>query len=222
MVVGVTINASIIGNVANIVSNLETDSSDFARKVDEIKSYMFKHKLSNDLHSRVDEFTRYLWSAHCGSTNEDDFILRLPYTLQTAVIEHTRTKHIRDCQFFDFCSPDIVKALSLCLKPLVFCAGDIVCHYGDMGQGKLRSQLQRTFQLISLFSHSDGISLEYTTCNIQFLSEMFFLEHGKVDVLSADRSTCLAKLHEGSFFGETSVSERRIFNNSFTHSNKIE
>jgi hypothetical protein len=42
MVVGVTINASIIGNVANIVANLESEQHDFATKVDEIKRYMFK------------------------------------------------------------------------------------------------------------------------------------------------------------------------------------
>ena len=35
--------------------------------------------------------------------------------------------------------------------------------------------------------------------------EMFFLERGTVEVLSADRSTVFATLNEGSFFGETSV-----------------
>ena len=85
MAIGVTVNAAIVGNVANIVANLETDSSEFARRVDEIRNYMHKHHLSYDLHERVDDFTRYLWTAHSGSTKEDEFILRLPYTLQTEV-----------------------------------------------------------------------------------------------------------------------------------------
>jgi len=169
MAIGVTVNAAIIGNVANIVSNLETDSADFAGRVDEIKSFMFKHRLSSSLHSRVDDFSRYLWSMHQGSTVEDDFIMSLPYTLQTAVLEHTRAKHIRCCPFFDFCSKEVVKALSLCLKPRVYCKGDIICHYGDMGQ------------------------------------EMFFLDHGTVEVISADLSTRFATLHDGSFFGETAL-----------------
>jgi hypothetical protein len=42
MVIGVTINAAIIGNVANIVANLESDQHDFATRVDEVKRYMFK------------------------------------------------------------------------------------------------------------------------------------------------------------------------------------
>lgn len=63
MAIGVTVNAAIVGNVANIVANLESDSSDFAGRVDQIRSYMHKHHLSYDLHARVDDFTRYLWSA---------------------------------------------------------------------------------------------------------------------------------------------------------------
>lgn len=43
--VGVTINAYIIGNVANIIANLESEQNDFATKVDEIKRYMFRVSL---------------------------------------------------------------------------------------------------------------------------------------------------------------------------------
>eukprot|EP00804_Cyclotella_cryptica_P021886 CCRYP_000852-RA/>CCRYP_000852-RA protein AED:0.03 eAED:0.03 QI:454/0.9/0.90/1/0.7/0.72/11/722/2116 len=169
MFIGMTINASIIGNVANIVANLESEQNDFATKVDEIKRYMFRHHLSYDLHSKVDAFTRYLWIAHKGSTNDDDFILRLPHSLRTITLQR-RLKHIQNCPFFDFCSSDIVDSLSMCMRPLVFCAGDTIAHSGDMGQ------------------------------------EMFFLERGKVIVVSSDRqSTVFATLGEGSYFGETSL-----------------
>lgn len=95
---------------------------------------MHKHHLSSDLHQRVDDFTHYLWTAHGGNVNEDDFILSLPYTLQTDVIAQTRTKLLLQCPFFDYCSNDIVKALALCLKPMTFCAGDLLCSAGDFGQ----------------------------------------------------------------------------------------
>ncbi|KAL7540091.1 hypothetical protein ACHAXR_012578 [Thalassiosira sp. AJA248-18] len=134
MAIGVTVNAAIVGNVANIVANLETDSSDFARRVDEIRNYMHKHHLSYDLHERVDDFTRYLWMDHSGSTNEDEFILRLPYTLQTDVFAQTRTKLLLQCPFFDFCDNDIVKALAMCLRPCQYSAADVIVHAGDFGQ----------------------------------------------------------------------------------------
>jgi len=134
MAIGVTVNAAIVGNVANIVANLESDSSDFARRVDQIRSYMHKHHLSYDLHARVDDFTRYLWSAHGGNLSEDDFVLRLPYTLQTDVITQTRTRLLMNCPFFDYCTSDVVKALALCLKPSLFSPGEIICAAGDFGQ----------------------------------------------------------------------------------------
>lgn len=169
MIIGVTINASIIGNVANIVANLESEQHTFAQKVDAIKSYMFKHHLSYELHSRVDDFTRYSWETHKGSVHEDDFILHLPRSLLRLTLQQ-RAKHIRNCPFFDFCSSNIVDALAVCMRPLVFSAGDTIAHPGDMGQ------------------------------------EMFFLDHGVVQVVSPDaHQTVFATLVEGSYFGETSL-----------------
>ena len=133
MLVGVTINASIVGNVANIVANLETDSSDFANAIDNIRCFLSVHNLSHDFHERVNDFARYLWMAHSGTVTEDDFILRLPHMLQTQIIEDTRMRHIKACPFFHSLQNDVVEALALCMKQLVFCAGDIVIHAGDMG-----------------------------------------------------------------------------------------
>jgi len=133
MVVGVTINAAIIGNVANIVANIDTSSSNFAKKVDEIKKLMHEHHVSQHLHDRVNQFLIFLWE-HEGAQSEDSFVKELPYTLQLQVTEHTRQRHISSCPFFDFCSNDIVKALSLRLKHLLFSKGDILVNFGDMGQ----------------------------------------------------------------------------------------
>ncbi len=133
MLVGVTINASIVGNVANIVANLETDSSDFANAIDNIRNFLSVHHLSHDFHDRVNDFARYLWTTHNGTVSEDDFILRLPNMLQTQIIEDTRKRHINACPFFHSLQNDVVEALALCMQQLVFCAGDIVIHAGDIG-----------------------------------------------------------------------------------------
>lgn len=64
---------------------------------------------------------------------EDEFILHLPHSLLTLTL-HQRAKHIRNCPFFDFCPSNIVDALAVCLRPLIFCAEDIIAYPGDMGQ----------------------------------------------------------------------------------------
>ncbi len=132
MILGVTINAAIIGNVANIVANIDTESSVFAKKADEIKKYMYESHVSIDLQRRVDCFLTSLWE-HKESLGEDQFVGGLPTTLQMKVTQSTRQWHISECPFFDYCSQEIVKALSIRLNLLLFSKGDIIIHYGDMG-----------------------------------------------------------------------------------------
>ena len=136
MVLGVTINATIVGNVANLVANLETDESEFVKKADDIKHFMHMHHVDARLVDRVEKFMSYLWTAHGGATNEQQwgFIAELPHTLQMAVSDHTRLKYVKDCPFFDFCSSEILKALAMCLNPMVFSRGDVLVQFNDMGQ----------------------------------------------------------------------------------------
>lgn len=133
MVLGVTINAAIIGNVANIVANIDTESSIFVKRADEIKKYMHELHISGHLQNRVNYYLTSLWE-HKESLNEDSFVKSLPSTLQIQVTQKTRQRHISVCPFFDFCSNEIVKALSLRLKLRMFSKDDIIVYAGDMGR----------------------------------------------------------------------------------------
>ena len=103
------------------------------KKADDIKRYMYVHQVKQELQDQVEHFMDYLWRAHRGMTNEAAFLKELPLTLQTEVTDQTRRNHIKDCIFFDFCSNDIVNALTLCLKPVIFSMGDIIIYAGDLG-----------------------------------------------------------------------------------------
>jgi len=133
MILGVTINAAIIGNVANIVANIDTESSVFIKRADEIKKFMHEMHISNQLQDRVDYFLTSLWQ-HRESLYEDSFINSIPPTLQLLVTQRTRQRHIAKCPFFDFCSNEIIKALSLRLKLRLYNKDDIIVHAGDMGR----------------------------------------------------------------------------------------
>jgi hypothetical protein len=132
MVVGVSVNAAIIGNVANIVANIDSESSLFAKKAEEVKRLVITSNISIDLQSRIESFVASLW-LHRDAAEEESFISKLPETLQIQVTEHSRQWHIRNCPFFDFCSHDIVKTLSLRLISALFSSGDLIVYHGDMG-----------------------------------------------------------------------------------------
>ena len=112
MIVGVSLNAAIIGNVANIVANIDEDSLSFAKKADNLKRYIKAHNVSQQLLRRIDVFISEVWD-HNADVDGDKFLDDLPKSLQIEVTERTRYWHISHCPFFDFCSVEIVKALSL-------------------------------------------------------------------------------------------------------------
>jgi len=135
MIVGVSVNAAIIGNVANIVANIDTDTLKFAKKADEIKKFVKSVRLSSTLMNRIDSFVYELWE-HDSDVSGDSFLVELPKTLQIQVTERSRYWHISHCPFFDFCSTEIVKALSLRLKLMLYSSEDVVVSFGDAGVGK--------------------------------------------------------------------------------------
>jgi hypothetical protein len=135
MIVGVSVNAAIIGNVANIVANIDTDTLKFAKKADEIKKFVKNLRLSSTLMNRIDSFVYELWE-HDSDVSGDSFLVELPKTLQIQVTERSRYWHISHCPFFDFCSTEIVKALSLRLKLMLYSTEDVIVSFGDAGVGK--------------------------------------------------------------------------------------
>jgi hypothetical protein len=135
MIVGVSVNAAIIGNVANIVANIDTDTLKFAKKADEIKKFVKNLRLSSTLMNRIDSFVYELWE-HDSDVSGDSFLVELPKTLQIQVTERSRYWHISHCPFFYFCSTEIVKALSLRLKLMLYSTEDVIVSFGDAGVGK--------------------------------------------------------------------------------------
>jgi CRP-like cAMP-binding protein len=122
-----------IGNVANLIGNLEGDSSEFLKRSDAVNQYMHSNRISPRLQERVSHFMNRLWALHDGSTNEEDFIKELPSTLQDKILEKTRLIHLKLCPYFDFLSVDILKGLARRMTPVVYSAGDMIIYGGDMG-----------------------------------------------------------------------------------------
>ena len=139
MIVGVSVNAAIIGNVANIVANIDTETLKFAKKADETKKFVNSVHLSSALMTRIDSFMFELWE-HESDVSGDTFLVELPKTLQIQVTEKSRYWHVSHCPFFDFCSTEIVKALSLRLKLMLYSNEDVIVSFGDTGVGKTKSQ----------------------------------------------------------------------------------
>lgn len=132
MYAGVTINAVIIGNIANLVADLETEQSQFVRRVDKIKSYIHLNRIPIEVANRVEHYLDYLWSSKQG-INESHILVDLPHSLKVAVSNSLRLEFIQACPIFDSCEDSILRDIAHSLDSQLYSTEDIVVQEGDVG-----------------------------------------------------------------------------------------
>lgn len=133
MYVGVTINAVIIGNIANLVTNLANDSSSFVQRMDNIKNYMHHNRVPGKVQHRVHHYLDFIWHSK-GGLNEQQIVHDLPISLQMAVFHDIRLNMVKSCPFFEYCGMAILRDMAQSLIPQLYSSGDTVVEIGDMGQ----------------------------------------------------------------------------------------
>ena len=60
--------------------------------------------------------------------------LRLHVDWQESYHTATRLKFFKNCPFFDFCTPEVLRNLCFQLKQQIYNEGDCVIAFGDLGQ----------------------------------------------------------------------------------------
>jgi signal-transduction protein with cAMP-binding, CBS, and nucleotidyltransferase domain len=54
--------------------------------------------------------------------------------LQEAYHDATRMSFLKNCPFFDFCTPEVLRNLCLHMTQEIFSTGDYIISFGDLGQ----------------------------------------------------------------------------------------
>lgn len=132
ILVGVLINASVIGNIADVISNLGTDQAAFRQRSADLEHFMNMRDLSDDLRNRVRDFMEYKWMVHKGC-DESSIVNDLPFTLRLEVSNLLKLRLIRTCPVFYFCDTAIHKSLAYSLIQQFYGPGDVIVQEGDLG-----------------------------------------------------------------------------------------
>jgi len=130
MLVGVTINASIVGNIASIVANLETESSLFIKRADTLQDYLHQHGLPQQIQERSRAYLDWLWSERRGK-NQDTILYELPFTLRAEVSNLSRLSYVRSCEFFKHLPDNLVEAIAMSFKSHLYSIHDQIVSVGD-------------------------------------------------------------------------------------------
>uniref|UniRef100_A0A3Q3WJZ1 Cyclic nucleotide-binding domain-containing protein n=1 Tax=Mola mola TaxID=94237 RepID=A0A3Q3WJZ1_MOLML len=131
--VGVLIFATIVGNIATMISNMNAAQAQFQSRIDNIKQYMQVRKVSKDLELRVIKWFDYLWNN--GKAQDEREVLRyLPDKLKAEIAIQVHMDTLKKVRIFSDCEAGLLIELVLKLRPQVFSPGDYICKKGDIGR----------------------------------------------------------------------------------------
>ncbi|XP_034443176.1 cyclic nucleotide gated channel subunit alpha 1a [Hippoglossus hippoglossus] len=131
--VGVLIFATIVGNIATMISNMNAAQAQFQSRIDNIKQYMRVRKVSKELELRVIKWFDYLWNN--GKAQDENEVLRyLPDKLKAEIAIQVHMATLKKVRIFADCEAGLLIELVLKLRPQVFSPGDYICKKGDIGR----------------------------------------------------------------------------------------
>ncbi|XP_033734316.1 cyclic nucleotide-gated cation channel alpha-3-like [Pecten maximus] len=132
-VIGVFIFAAVVGNVGDVISNLNASRQEFQSRMDQIKFYLRHRNVPIPLQNRVKRWADYTWSRN-QAMDEPQLLQMLPERLQMEIAIQVHLDTLKKVTIFEECEEGLLRELVLKLRPQIFSPGDYICHIGDIGR----------------------------------------------------------------------------------------
>ena len=132
MLMGAAIYGFIIGNIANIVTNLDITKSRFREKMENINNFLKYRNIPDQLQIRIHDYYDYLWGSRRGY-EESDLLLDLPKPLRTQIAFFLNRDIIEKVPLFKEASHEFIRDIILNLSPVIYTPGDQIITHGEIG-----------------------------------------------------------------------------------------
>ncbi len=130
--IGAGMYGFIIGNIANIIANIDIAKSQYREKMEKVTTFMRYKNIPMDLKAKITDYYDYLWESRRGY-DEASILEDLPKPLQTSVSLFLNQGIIQKVPIFQGASDEFIKEIILNLRPVVFTPGDYVVIKGEIG-----------------------------------------------------------------------------------------
>ncbi|XP_033636296.1 cyclic nucleotide-gated channel rod photoreceptor subunit alpha-like isoform X2 [Asterias rubens] len=131
--VGVFLFAAVVGNVGDVISNMNAARQEFQTKMDAIKFFMNHRKVPDVLQSRVKKWSDYAWS-RTQALDDQTFLEILPPRLRAEIAIHVHLETLKKVKIFEDCEQGLLCELVLKLRSQIFSPGDFICRRGEIGR----------------------------------------------------------------------------------------
>ena len=132
MLMGAAIYGFIIGNIANIIANIDVAKSQFRERVENIDTFLKYRNIPSNLQARIHDYFDYLWESRRGY-EESNILRHLPTALKTQVSFCLNRDIIEKVPIFKDADPHFIRDIIMNLKPVIYTPGDNIVTAGEIG-----------------------------------------------------------------------------------------
>jgi len=168
-IIGAGMYGFIIGNIANLISNIDAAKSQFKDKIDRLNVFMKYREIPIDLQKQILTYFDYIWANQRGY-DESIILKELPISLKTKVAMFLNRDIIQKVPFFKGANLSFIKEVILSLEPVFFLPGDEIVSKGDIGD-EMYFISKGTVDVVS----EDGSIVYATLTEGQFFGEIALL-----------------------------------------------
>jgi voltage-gated potassium channel len=194
MVTGVGLFGYAIGNVAQLLANIDRAQADYRDHLDRISAFLNYHRVPSSLQRRVFDYYNFLWDNRRGY-DEPTVLAELPPALRIQVALALKREFVEKVPLFRGASPELVQELALELKPMVFTPGDHIFRAGEIGH-----HLYIISRGLVEVTSADGHTIYSTLSDGAFFGEIALLfSHERTATIRALEYTDLYSLDDQTF-----------------------
>ena len=133
MLIGVGVYGYVIGNVANLLANIDLAKAHYLANLERLSTFMRYRNIPPRLQRRIYDYYAYLWENRLGY-DESTVLAELPASLRTEVSLVLKQEFIEKVPFFQGASRELIRDIALELRPVIFTPGDYIFRAGDLGR----------------------------------------------------------------------------------------
>lgn len=134
IVIGASMWAFIIGNLASLLSGLDSTKTAYRNRVEQVTQFLRNRGVPPDVNERVRGFYEYTWGRYRGA-DERELLTDLPEPLRLEVLLHLAQEVLERVPLFRHCGPVLRNELLLALKPTIVTPGGLAVRQGEMADG---------------------------------------------------------------------------------------
>ncbi len=132
MIVGAGMYGYIIGNIANLLANIDYAKTVFTEKMERINTFLKYRNLPASLQENIYQYYNYVWDNKKGY-DESEIMSELPASLRMKISLYLNAGIFEKIPLFSGASDSMIADFVIRLKPVIFTPKDYIIKKGERG-----------------------------------------------------------------------------------------